>query len=277
MKRILIISGVVTGLLLSLTLAGWADADDRVNKALDQGNAQYVSQKYDGALSTYEEGLKAKPESKTLNFNAAQAAYVLGDYEKAAQYYEKALECKDKYLNAGNIFFRMGDAGQDVNQKAQCYTQALQIYKEGIMKYPQDVQLKFNYELVKEKLDALMKEMEQENDGQNNEWGEGQNSQQNNNPSEKGEQQEGQEQNSKGENSQQQQDTSQQQDNQNGENQGEGQEGNSGQPGAQPQEDEVNPDQEAIARILEKLDSQEEESLKNNQGVVSGKDEAYGW
>lgn len=284
MRKILCISGVITVLFLSLLLTGWADADSGLNKALRQGNERYASAKYEEALKSYETGLETESENKMMNFNAGQAAYLLGDYEKASQYYEKAEDCVDKFLNAGNIFFRAGNAVEDANQKAQCYAQALQIYREGIIKYPQNVPLKYNYETVKALVDELLEEMDQEGEGdsgdQNDEQSEGE-SNEGQGESHNEESQSGQEQESEDtENAQEEQEQSSEQAGDSGDAQDESQEGGEGEQEAYSQdesEDEYDPDQEAIERILEMLENQEEESLKNNQGVVGGKDDTNGW
>ena len=155
MKKLAVISGILAVSMLPLLLTGWADRQDAVKEALRRGNQEYTAEAYAEAVNAYEQGLEAKPEHKALNFNAAQAAYQLGEYEKAVEFYEQAEDSRDKYLNAGNSFFRSGDAAMDGNEKMQLYNQALEMYKEGIMEYPQDLELKFNYEFVKQKLQEL--------------------------------------------------------------------------------------------------------------------------
>lgn len=273
MKKILYMSGIVTILLLPLLLSGWADTDDTVKESLRQGNRRYESADYAEALKLYETGLAASPENKTLNFNAAQAAYILGEYEKAIEYYEKAGDNTDKFLNAGNICFRTGDTVQDINQKAQYYSQALQIYMEGITKFPQDVPLKYNYELVKEKLEELLPDMEQEN----NEQGEGGEESQEQENTENAGGDQGQE-SENAEASQENQEQDSDQDENSNDEQSQSQEGDDGQQGSYAQNDgEEAPDQETIERILQMLEAQEEESLKNNQEVVGGNEGKNGW
>lgn len=185
MKKVLIISGIISAGLLVFILTGMADADP------------------------------------AEDFTAAQ------------------------FLNAGNIFFRAGEAIEDEQQRAQCYIQALGIYYEGILKFPQDVPLKYNYETVKEKLEEILENTEQESE-------------------ESGEGEEGEE--SEGENA-------------------EGEEGEEGEFGEMqedesdesPESDEPELDMEAIERILQMLENQEEESLKNNQEIIDGGSDKNGW
>jgi Ca-activated chloride channel family protein len=278
MKIAAYVSGAITALLLLLLLTGWADADDGIKRALRLGNEQYASAAYEEALKLYEAGLIANPEHKALNFNAAQAAYMLGDYEKAAQYYEKAADSADKYLNAGNIFFWVGeaiqveaqdanqDAAQNANLKLQFYALALQIYQEGISKYPQDVPLKYNYELAKEKIKELLEDMEQESeDSQSDDQDEGEDSE---------ESEANQDQAAEDTQDGQEQEQGDEQEEDSAETQDDGQEGEAAEEeeANSADEDENDPDMEAIERILQMLELQEIEGLKNNQEVVEGND-----
>jgi len=303
-KKAVYISGIITVLLLSLVLTGWADTYDSITKAMRLGNGQYALAEYEDALNSYEAGFEAQTENEALSFNAAQAAYLLGDYEKAAGYYESAEDSVDKYLNIGNIFFRAGGAAEETEQKAQLYTQALKYYKEGIDKYPQNVPLKYNFETVKALLDEMMKESgqdsnnengdenesENENEGESGEQG---NSEDNkNNEGESGEQSEsenseqseseGQEnqaqesENGQDDQSEQNESSGQEEDAQSAQEDGQ-EEGDEERDAYSDDEGEYDPDQEAVERILAILESQEEESLKNNQEVVGRKDGTNGW
>ncbi|MDR0490304.1 MAG: hypothetical protein LBH28_03530 [Oscillospiraceae bacterium] len=280
MKKVILVSGIFTVLLLTLLLTGFADKDDGVKKAMRQGNTRYESAAYAEALPCYETGLVTDPENKTLNFNAAQAAYLLGEYEKAAEYYEKSEDSIEKYLNVGNMFSKLADYLQDDNEKLQCYLQALQIYHDGIILFPQNVPLKYNYESVKEKADELASNMEQENNDQND--GESDESQEQDNQNQDGSD-EGQSQEQEGQNAEEDESAEQEQgDEQDGEqdsvqdSEQNGEQDNE-QDSYSQEQDESELDEEAIERILGILESQEEESLKNNQEVIRGDNGKYGW
>ena len=251
------ITGVFVIVFLVLFLTGWADTDDRVKRALRQGNRLYDSAGYGEAMKSYEAGLAVKPEDEVLNFNAAQAAYLLGEYDKADTYYKKSGKSADKYLNAGNIYFKAGEAGQDEAQQAQCFAQAMKIYEEGIREFPRDVPLKYNYEAVKAKLDELSQDREQEGEDQDQDQ----------------DQDQGQDQESENQgNGQEDQSGDSEQGESAEEDQGEGRQ----EPRAQ-DEGEDGQDQEAIERILQMLENQEEQDLKNNQEVIRGNGDKYGW
>jgi len=307
------ISGIITALLLVLLLAGFTGSNDPVKKAIRQGNMRYESAAYDEALEFYEAGLSIDPDDKALNFNAAQAAYILGDFGKAVEYYEKSGDYVEKYLNTGNTFFVLGNSLEDNEQKLQCYLEALKYYYDGIVLFPQNVPLKYNYEVVKALADDILDNMEpdnsdqsdsnddsdsdesQEQDGQNQEGssgeqdqdeasdeqnqGEASNEQDQDEASDEQSQGEASDEQDQDENSAEQAQSQDGQDN--GEDAGSAQEQDEGQEGAQDaNSQDVNVyelDQEAIERILRMLEIQEQENLKNNQEVVGGKNGKKGW
>lgn len=259
MKKIVCISGIITVFLCLIVLTGWMDADEKVQKSLREGNDMYESEKYAEALRLYETGLGKEGENTVLNFNAAQAAYLSGDYEKAVLCYENAEDCTDKYLNFGNIYYMAGESASEADEKVQLYAQALQIYMDGIMKYPQEVSLKYNYETVKAKIEELLEEEESEQESEGESGSESEDEQS------ESEQSDSQSEDEQSESEQSESESHDGDDDQQEEySQGE-------------EEDESEADMEAVERILAMLESQEEESLKNNQEVVGGNDNANGW
>jgi len=296
------VSGALSVLLLIPLLTGWADADYKAKSSLRLGNERYASGAYTQALGAYETGLEARSEDSGLITGAAQSAYMTCDYEKAVKLFEKADDSVEKYLNYGNAFYYSGASLEDAGQKARFYAQAALIYKEGIIKYPRDVTLKFNYEFVKAELQSLQDETK--GSGEIDESGESDESSENGESGENAESGEGEnneEQESGGagdneqneENGQDQQDEKSEQDGQDKQDEQDkqkGQDDTSGQddPDTQGEEEQDalssreesdgnGADKEAIARILEALESKEEESLKNNQRVKAGKAEGNGW
>jgi len=273
MKKAVGFSAIITLLLFVLLLTGWADFAGAAAKSLREGNKHYALAEYEAALTAYEAGLEANPHNKALNFNAAQAAMRLREYEKAAQYYEEAEDSADKYLNAGNIFYEVGNFAEDMELKVQCYAQALQIYDEGMIKYPQNVPLKYNYEFVMALLDM-------ENQSENNDQSEPQegdeNSEQNEGESSEGDSgEEGEGQEAESRENEGAEDSSEEENAANMQDQGDEEE--EGEDSSAAEEDENAADMEAIQRILEMLESQEEQSLKNNQSVVRGEDGKIDW
>jgi len=220
-----------------------------------------------------------------------------------AVHFKKAPDSVDKYLNAGNASFRMGESESDPNMKAQHFLAAMNEYMDGIKKYPQDMPIKYNYETAKEKLKELANESQSDQKGggedsgeqgdEQNESGSGEQSGENN--EEQGEQggecdeqsgesdeQSGDE--SNGEQGEQEADAGSGDENDdaagNENDDAAGNENDDAAGEAQISPDDItdyDPDRDAINRILAMLENKEEESLKNNQGVVRGKDEVNGW
>ena len=264
MKKIIIASGGIALILLILLLTG-AAADDSVKYSARRGGDLYGKADYGGALSAYEEGLAVNPNNKILNFNAAQAAYLLYDYQKSAEFYEKSVDATQKFINLGNIGYRVGESipldeitQEDLEAKVELYMFAVQTYCEGIESYPESVILKYNYEFVLEKLLELLdfqeQQEEQSGDGEDEENEEG----------EEGEESEGEQ--SEGEESEESEQYPE-----------EDEQGEEAESYEESEEDESEQDRDAIERILQMLESQEEESLKNNQEVIRGSGDKNAW
>lgn len=322
MKKLFYISGALTLTFGILFLFGVLDFHHTTARALAKGNRLYAEESFTEALEAYNAGLQNKADHPILNYNAAQASFRLEAYDRAAELYGNAPASVDLYLNRGNSFLRLGDQTEDINRKLQHYASALETYKQGILAFPQNVELKFNYEYVLEKLKELQDDMEnlqqnnrddQESQEQNQQGQQNQNDnsqdQQNDRQGEQNEEnsrngQQGEQQNeensrddqqgsqSNPENRQEngQQQTGDQDDRQNSGNlqqEASGQDEQPSEPTAASGEEE-NPagsstDESAqnsseIERILEMLEKQEEQALKNNQKVRnSGKEDEHDW
>jgi len=307
LKKIFAASAFLTVLFVILYLAGALDFNNTINKSLTEGSRLYSEEKYSEALASFRNGLLKDPYHKKLNYNAAQASYMLQNYEQAAGYYAKAAEKADTYLNWGNSYFNTGERSEDANEKLQLYIKALETYKQGILKYPQNVELKFNYEFTEKKINELQESMnenqpqddnngnreEQRNNGQDSEGGE----------QDREEQQDGQQDEQSGgsdQNEQQNEQDGQENNNQNNSDSGEQQnsenEQSSGQDDASSEEtgsdqqeqgmpgineaddSKVGEADDMIEQVLRMLEKQEEQALKNNRHIKDyrGEDE-YDW
>lgn len=267
MRKMTIISGCLVLIFAILFLTGTIDLNNQVKHSLNKGNQLFRSEKYDEALSTYQQGIEVQPEDERLNYNAAQTGYCLGDYQQAIQYYAKAANDLNKYMNLGNANLKLGDRTDDENQKMQYYQQAVESYKNGILSNPQNVDIKYNYEVAKNKLDELSQNLEnQQQQDQQQEDNEQQNQEQN----QEGDQDNQSEENDSSDESQQQEndeqqsesDESQQQENQSEDSQESNDDGQDNESSQNMSESE-----QEIAQILDLLEKQEQDSLKNNQEV----------
>ena len=304
MKKLFFSSGIVAILLLAMLLTGLGGEDDAIKAAIRKGNKEYESGNYPSALNMYEAGLELYPDSEALNANAAHTAYMLGEYGKAIEYYAGAGDGIEKSLNIGNILYWAGSATVDTAQKMQLYEQAMQVYMEGIIQFPQNVPLKYNYELLNGEIKAIQDEMKQEGESQSADQDEDQNADQDEDQSadqdesQGGDQGEDQDE-AQSEDQEEAQSEAQEENAEQGEDSGadesEGEdsgadEGDTDEGDTDDTDDgdeqmdsysqaeiEGETDLDAIAKILQMLELQEEQSLKNNQEVVGGNAGNGGW
>ena len=231
MKKLFYISGSLAAILLILFLIGAINFSKSMkDTALTEGNRLMESGRYQEAFEVYENGLKEYPQDPELSYNAGQALYSMGDYSRAAEYYGKSsLSTPERYLNMGNCSLKQNDYGQAVER-----------YKQGILEFPQDVSLKYNYEYALEKISQREQQDGDEGEEQSGE-GEEQGS------GEEGEEQDGSEGEEQG---------------------GEGEEQGSGEDEEQGDIEGAAEEKQArsvIENALEALEKQEAESLKNNR------------
>jgi len=321
MKKLFLFSGIALLLFGLLFISGIADFHHTVSRALTAGNRHYNAEAFDAAIAAYETGLQKEADNPLLNFNAAQASYRAQAYEKAVEFCGKSPASVDRYLLQGNASFRLGEKAADANIRLQHYSAAVKTYQEGILSFPQSMELKFNYEFVLEKMKELQDNTEnqpQENpenqkesgqdqqQGQNSQEGSGQDQQQDQNSQEDGQDQQNSQQ---GAGEDQQGSEGEQQDQQAGENEGTPPDKQEDEQQSQAQEQQGNPqeasgedEQQAqsaagdkednaqdaaggsvqnlseIERILQMLEKQEEDALKNNQQIRgSGEEDEHDW
>jgi Ca-activated chloride channel family protein len=275
MKKLFFISGALTLAFSILFIFGILDFNHAVGRALTTGNRLYAEEAFEKALEAYNAGLQKEPENKMLNYNAAQACYQMKAYDKAIELYGKASATVDMYLNWGNSSLRLGDGTEDASQKLQHYANALEAYKQGILAFPQNVELKYNYEYVLEKLKELQNDMQnQQQDNQENQEGQDQNQQQGGGQQNQGGNPQDQQNDQQG--NQQNEENSQDDQQQSEPSPASGDEENAGQAGSSPEETAQNSSE--IERILQMLEKQEEQALKNNQRIRDkGKEDEHDW
>jgi len=294
------ILSIVTGLLITAFMisfiTGWISFDGGINEIIKKGNEEYGAKNYQQALETYQKGLNKHPDNAMLNYNSGQALYQLAGYNEAINYYAKAENTPDKYINSGNCSVKLAESTDDPVQKQQLYQQALETYKEGIIAFPQNIPLKYNYEYVKSKLDELKEQnnqqqdenenQENKDDQNNNKNQQGNDSQQddnqNDNPEQNTQNRESPGDNSNDNSEQKNNEESQQfsQDKETAE-QDESQKDNKEQNSLSMNESDPSDSDQSdsnIAQILRMLEKQEEQSLKNNQEIRrSTKEDEYDW
>ena len=243
MNKILIITGVIAAALSVVVLTGFAGADDAVKRAARAGNAEFNAAAYGEALNAYAAGLDVNPEDETLGFNAAQAAYALELYDLSAALYAQSGMTEDAYLGLGNACYRFGDASEDYDEKLEYFLYALQAYYDGIEKYPDNMELKYNFEFLSELIEVTQEESQE------------------NEPSDENEESEGEE----GEEGEQ------------SETSDDGDEDDIQEAAEDDDDEDEEQSREEIERILSILEDREEESLKNNREMQNGRRDGNGW
>jgi len=231
-------------ILLAFLMAGPGDG----KKKGRQGNALYTQEQYEEAAAKYREGIVSVQEdgfgavhSRLLN-NLGAALYRSGDAEQASIAFSSAasmaLGTEDLVrasYNAGNAAYR-----------TQQLEQSLEHYRRALLNDPSNQDAKFNYEFVKRQLEE-QQDNQQDQENQENQDQQNQDGEQNENNEQ---QQDEQEQNSQDQGDQQEQEQDQDQQQQ------------------QQQQDRDDPTQlseEEAQRILQALENEEEQLLRQVQ------------
>lgn len=286
MKKISLISGVALLVISILFLTGVLDFNDTINKAIVNGNRLFAANEYDEAFKTYKRGLDEDADSDILKYNLGQTSYALKDYQKAIDYFVNSSTKIDRYYNSGESCYLLANNIDDINQKIQYLNQALEIYKNGIIMYPENVEMKYNYEFMKSIIDELNNEKDNDkSQSEDNDQSEDNNQNQDN--QQENDNQDGNEEEQKDSESNNNKNSDKEQDNKNGEGnndveqneQKDGQEDKSKDSNSnQSESSDTDQTDEEVMNILEMLEQQEESSLKNNQQVKGyGKEDEYDW
>lgn len=228
--------------------------------------------------------MASEEEGPSQALRSAMALYDAGDYQGAI---EPLIEAQADALAIGNAYYFAGEGLEDGNQQMAMYQSAVEAYEAGIIEAPQRTDLKYNYAFVKDLLTKAQEQANQENQSgsEQNEEEKGDDSQEGKEEnSEDGQQQEG-DQGQEGNEADQEaseQETSDQGQEPSEDGEAAEEEGQSSSPeasegqeeGAQGSETEDGAEEaltnQAIEQILELLEQQEADSLKNNQNMVQG-------
>ena len=133
----------------------------------------YKAGDYSSAADSYRKATEAQPDRNDLQFNLGDAAYKAGNYTDAEDSFRKTLNTPDlglqqgTYYNLGNALFKHGESLEKVDRKKaiDLWQQALKSY-DSSLKLKDTADAKYNYEVVKKKLEQL-KQMQQQDDQKN--------------------------------------------------------------------------------------------------------------
>ncbi|HMC27158.1 MAG TPA: VWA domain-containing protein [Verrucomicrobiae bacterium] len=134
---------------------------------------EYGSHKFERALHQYQDLLENAPNDARLNFNAGDAAFESGFYDKALKHFNSSLATEDlqlqerSFYNLGNAHYRIGEQEKEPPQKQADWEQAVTSYESALKLNPNDADAKYNLDLVKKKLEELKQQQQQNKDNQN--------------------------------------------------------------------------------------------------------------
>ncbi len=219
-------------------------AVDDGSKKGRKGNTQYKAEKFAEAANTFREGLQEAdtetPGATTsgLYNNFAAALHKEGKFKEAAEAFTHALRTADSDEDRSRAAFNAGNNAFQ-NQDIQS---ALDYYRQSLLANPENEEARYNYEFVQRQ----MQQQQQQQQGQQNQQ------QQPNNDGQENQQQEPQE-NQEEQDPDQQQDQPQPDEPDNGEQQQE----------PPPPQDPSQMSKEQAERILEAMQTDEKELLKD--------------
>ena len=159
--------------LIALGLFVYACCDTARAADADTAERDYKSGKYEDSMENYQKAAEQAPNRNDLQYNRGDAAYKAGEYSEAEEAYRKALETPDlglqeqTYYNLGNAQFQHGQALQKVDDKKtrKLWEDALHSY-DSALKLKTTADARHNYDYVKQKLEELKKQQQQQG-GQN--------------------------------------------------------------------------------------------------------------
>ncbi len=137
-------------------------------QAKNPGVTAYEKEDFKGALETFAEQLRRKPDSEALHFNSGAAAYKAGEYDRALESFARAVTSPDPQLrakaeyNLGNTLYQRGAAQKERDSKLQEWRGALQHYDEALKVDAKDENATHNRDMVRKMIEELEQEPPQD-------------------------------------------------------------------------------------------------------------------
>ena len=113
------------------------------------------------AIEHYQQLIKKYPDKKELNFNLGNLHFTLGDMEKATAEYQQAFMSDNPEVRA-NALYNLGN----VNFQEGKLQESVDLYKDALKLKPKDEDIKYNYELSRQMLEAQEQQQKQDQEDQ---------------------------------------------------------------------------------------------------------------
>ena len=155
---LLIVFTIMSAASLSLTAADRSKIKD--------GIGAFQKEQWDESLNKFQDALLDDPTNPLLHFNVGDALYKKKSYEEALKSFEKSLNTKDvtlqqqAYYNIGNNYYQMNK-----------YQEAIDYYKKALELNPEDLDAKYNLELVRAKIKEMSEKKPMNNQQQSQQQG----------------------------------------------------------------------------------------------------------
>lgn len=128
---------------------------------IKDGIESFQKEQWDESLNKFQDALLDDPTNPLLHFNVGDVQYKKKNYEEALKSFEKTLNTKDVSLQE-KAYYNMGNNYYQMNK----YQEAIDYYKKALELDPDDVDAKFNLELVRAKIKEMAKKQPMNNQQQ---------------------------------------------------------------------------------------------------------------
>lgn len=144
----------------SITYAWWLYQIERGERASRRGDLLSAAEMYQSAEAPFRRlpwlAQLVREDYQRLTFDQVRLLYANGQDEEVMDKLEEGLrrapslaESAEYSFWLGNVFLRRAVQTKDAEEKLKALKAALEEYEKGLMAQPEDWDLKYNYELVK--------------------------------------------------------------------------------------------------------------------------------
>jgi Ca-activated chloride channel homolog len=144
---------------LMFTLPHALNAADRIK--IKDGVKAFQKEQWDESLNKFQDALVDDPTNPLLHFNVGDVNYKKKNYEEALKSFEKTLNTNDVSLQQ-QAYYNMGNSYYQMNK----YQEAIDNYKKALELNPDDLDAKYNLELVRAKIKEMAKKQPTDNQQQ---------------------------------------------------------------------------------------------------------------